>query len=139
MGNKELLSLNFSIACNDYAKALCKKYDFDYDESYWIADEIGGLFEVNDGEYILKLLEIIYIVDNNIDFKTFDAWYTYTLRLSMIDTNIPLPNLKSWCKGCPRKTKEELAELERLHNNVINAKELLQDYIDKDNDELTGE
>lgn len=133
MKNKSLLALNFNIACNDYVKALCKMYDFDYDEAYWIGDEVGGILDINEGEYVFGLLEIIYIVDNNIEYETFDAWYTYTLRLSMIDANIPLPNLKSWCKGCPRKTKEELAELERLHNNVINAKELLQDYIDKDN------
>lgn len=131
MKNKGLLSINFSIACNDYAKALCKKYDFDYDESYWIADEVGGIFEVNDGEYVFGLLEIIYIVDNDIDFETFDAWYTYTLRLSMISENVPLPNLKSWCKGCPIKSEEDICKLEALKAKLQEAEMLIEENVNK--------
>ena len=133
MKNKSLLALNFNIACNDYVKALCKMYDFDYDEAYWIADEVGGILDINEGEYVFGLLEIIYIVDNNIAYEMFDAWYTYTLRLSMIDENIPLPNLSSWCKGCPIKSEEEICKIEALKAKLQEAETLLEESLNKFN------
>ena len=106
-------------------------YDFDYDEAYWIGDEVGGILDINEGEYVFGLLEIIYIVDNNVEYETFDAWYTYTLRLSMIDANIPLPNLKSWCKGCPIKSEEDICKLEALKAKLQEAEMLLEENIDE--------
>ena len=55
MKNKSLLALNFNIACNDYVKALCKKYDFDYDEYY---DENNN----NILSWISLIIFIVFIV-----------------------------------------------------------------------------
>lgn len=49
----------------------------------------------------------------------------------MIDTNIPLPNLKSWCKGCPIKSEKEICELEALKAKLQEAEMLLEENIDK--------
>lgn len=121
-------------ACESYRLEFCKRYKMDIDYVEWDCDL--DFLDVSCGTYILSLSEVRYMVDNNIAWSDFCEWYAYTLTLNLIDDKIATPNLMAWCKGCPRKTKEELAELERLHNNVINAKELLQEYIDKDKDEL---
>jgi len=120
----------YAEACDNYRLEFCKKYQFDIEDAEWECD--FDFLDVNCGTYALTLSEVRYMVDNNILWETFEEWYSYTLRLDMISSEIPTPNLMSWCKGCPRKSKQEIENLETLHENVITAKELFYKSIKQD-------
>lgn len=42
---------NYETACNDYIKELCKRYDWCYEDGWWVSNEIGGTFCTSDIEY----------------------------------------------------------------------------------------
>lgn len=100
----------------------------DFNNYGWVGDEIGGVLCVND-DMFFNFNDIKYCVDYDVADQDLFAWYDYCSRLGMIDRDIPTPNLRNWCWGCPRKTEEEIQELERLHANVEEAKELLRQAI----------
>ena len=108
---KNTLRLNYEKACNDYVKRFIKMYALSSDD-FWVGEEVGGIVCVSD--YFINFLDVVYMVDNNIGWDVFLNWYDYTLELSIkngIKTNkIPIPNLQSWCMGCPRYSEDELDE-----------------------------
>lgn len=106
--------------CEEYRKAFVEYY-FTEDgvkaESWWIAEEPGGVLCVND-DVFFGFDEIRNCVDNEVEYKDLMEWYDYTLRLGLIDDSIPTPNLTSWLKGCPRYSEEQLQEIEKGKRKV---------------------
>ena len=85
------LKKNYEKACNAYVDELCKKYDLDKDDSFWVADQVGGILII--GDLSMSFLDIVYIIDNDVKWETFIDWYDYGLESAKNTIN-----LKNWCK-----------------------------------------
>lgn len=117
----------FETACNAYLKAFCEKHGYDYESCVWI--DMGNIVDIAD--YCVDLNTIRIDIDKEAPEKEFVKWYDYTLRLGMVDHEISTPNFESWLKGCPRRSEEEILELEGLHEQVRLARERLEECVDK--------
>lgn len=119
----------FEIAVDKYIILFCEKYELDYDEASmsWVGGRIGEQCCIAD--YCINFDDIRYMIDNSIKWDIFVRWYDYNLRVSMIDSSISTPNLKSWYKECPRLSESELISLEESKARIDKLKEELQEQI----------
>ena len=128
---EKTLKQRYEELAEEYRKALIKQFypneEVPYDDSYWVADEIGGVLELNEDFFGFDTIR--YIVDNNIQYETWYNWFQYCQSVG--DFGISTPNLKAWCKGCPRLSKEQIDRLVKL-------KQDLQDQVEEDNRFLKG-
>lgn len=114
----------------EYRKALVKKFcpdEMPLSDSYWIGDEIGSVLELHQDFYDYDTIR--YIVDNNVQYDTWEDWYQYCQYVG--DFGIKTPTLKSWCEGCPRLPQESIERLAKM-------KQDLQDQIEEDKHFLKG-
>lgn len=49
----------------------------------------------------------------------------------MISDEITTPNYRSWLRGCPRKSEEEIVALEESHKRVEEARQALMKEIER--------
>ena len=114
---------NYETACNDYIKELCKRYDWCYEDGWWVSNEIGGTFCTSDIEYSLSMNDIKILVDENVDFKIFSEWWDYNLVMSYAIMLYPnndryhMINLYTWLNNYPDNRKisqEELNKIEKI-------------------------
>jgi hypothetical protein len=102
-------------------------------DSSWLSDEPGTIAFINDEVYGFD--DIRYCVDNDVDDDQLFSWYEYTLRIGMIDDNLPKPNLRSWIAGCPRMSEAEIEDLEehkKRRQDIENEfRELIKKYTEK--------
>lgn len=114
---------NYETACNDYIKELCKRYDWCYEDGWWVSNEIGGTFCTSDIEYSLSMNDIKLLVDENVDFKIFGEWWDYNLVMSYAIMLYPnndkyhMINLHTWLNNYPDNKKisqEELNKIEKI-------------------------
>ena len=97
---KRNLRKKFEEVCNGYLLELCNMWELDamaYGD--WIADEVGGTWAYGDNVFI-DFDNIRYCVENNVSYSTYMDWLDYCVWAA--DFGQTVPNLKSWCKGCPR-------------------------------------
>ena len=83
-----------------YRIELCKLWGIGYEDTYWIANDVGGCLDVQ-AYFVLDMDEIRYIVDNRISYETVNEWTDYNVAVSAIKDNLHEINLRSWCDGCP--------------------------------------
>lgn len=107
--HKELLKENYEKACNAYVLALLNMWGLDAHYGYFVGDEVGGVYDYGDGMFTIGMDEIIYCVVNNISKETFYEFQEYNIEAHSL--GFDYINLKSWCKGCPRLSKEQIKEL----------------------------
>jgi hypothetical protein len=121
---KNILKQKYETVVDEYLKEFCTQFEFDYEDAdyYWVAGEVGGIIEL--GDYFLSFETIKTVIDNNIPYETWVGWYDYTLRLHSISTDITVPNLMSYFKGCPVKDEKEIEKLEQAKKNVEYAENL---------------
>lgn len=146
---------NYETACNDYIKELCKRYEWCYEDGWWVSDEIGGIFCVSDIEYSLSMSDIKILVDENVEFKVFSEWWNYNLIISYAIMLYPnndkyhMINLHTWLNNYPDNKKisqEELNKIEKIfwRNNkmegfkqrLVKEQEELKEKTDKLHDFL---
>lgn len=100
---KTILQAMFASVCEGYKDALNKMWDTDGE---WISDDYQT-FEVADCYIGNK--ELRYLVDNEIDWDTFYAWYNYDLTMhygmELGKEEAVVINLDHWCKGFPEELK----------------------------------
>ena len=113
--NKELLKKNFENACNAYTMELCLQWDIDNRNCWWVADEVGGVWEY-DGDVHLNMDEIIYIVENDITIGEVYEWQDYCTKAHEYGFN--LLNLNAWHKGAPRIPQETFNKLDNLKGSL---------------------
>ena len=120
---KRNLKNNYETACNEYIKELCKRYDWCYEDGWWVSNEIGGTFCTSDIEYSLSMNDIKLLVDENVDFKIFSEWWDYNLVMSYAIMLYPnndkyrMINLHTWLNNYPDNKKisqEELNKIEKI-------------------------
>ena len=120
---KRNLKNNYETACNEYIKELCKRYDWSFEDGWWVCNEIGGTFCTSDIEYSLSMNDIKLLVDENVDFKIFSEWWDYNLVMSYAIMLYPnndkyrMINLHIWLNNYPDNKKisqEELNKIEKI-------------------------
>lgn len=114
----------------EYRKALVKKFcpdEMPLSDSYWIDDEIGGVLNLHQDFYDYDTIR--YIVDNDVQYDTWEDWYQYCQEVG--DFGIKTPTLKAWCEGCPRLSQEGIERLTK-------KKQDLQDQIEEEKRLLKG-
>lgn len=112
----------------NYTREFCDRFDFDYADTMdcWI----GGDYNMTEvGDMYISFENIREIIDNDIPYETWEAWYYYTLRLHSISTGIPVPNLINYWSGCPLRSEEEIITLERSKENVRIAQERFEQLL----------
>ena len=135
---------NYETACNDYIKELCKRYDWSFEDGWWVCNEIGGTFCTSDIEYSLSMNDIKLLVDENVDFKIFGEWWDYNLVMSYAIMLYPnndkyrMINLHTWLNNYPDNKKisqEELNKIEKIFWNN-NKMEGFKQRLVKEQEEL---
>ena len=126
MTDKYSLKQQYWNACDAYVFAFCEKHGYNFDDARWVSDRAGGIAEVCD--YFVDMATIMDDIDLDVPEEEFVRWYDYTLELRSIGVQT-LPNFRSWVKGCPRMSEQDIAELRALHQNVINAEKALKEAI----------
>lgn len=125
------LKQKYEAVAQDYRLELIKKFypneEVPYDDSYWVGDEIGGVLELNQDFYDYDTIR--YIVDNNVQYDTWEEWYLYCQGVG--DFGIKTPTLKAWCEGCPRLSQERIERLAKMRQD-------LQDLIEENKYFLKG-
>lgn len=109
---KRNLQTKFEEVVNGYLLELCNMWELDA-KGYgdWVANEIGGTWCYGDSLFI-DYDNIRYCVNNNVTYSTYMDWLDYCVWAA--DFGQSVPNLQSWCKGCPRvdiATQEKLSKM----------------------------
>lgn len=110
------LKEQFISAVNEIISTFCKKHELELD--YHIENEV---FFFNGGDYAFNLGDITYDMFNDLPKDTITEWYDYCFLWSSIDPEHHI-NLKSWHKGCPRRTQEQYEKMLYLHGSIEKAK-----------------
>ena len=94
---KEKLN-NWKEVTNDLAIFFAEKYfkdeEDDTPEYWWIADEVGGRFYVND--YDFSVNDMATAIENNATFDQIDEYYD--LRLESYENGKTIANFKNFIK-----------------------------------------
>ena len=88
---KETIEL-FKFACNSFATAVNKQIFDGYRDWCWIGDEVGGLCDFMDTDF-LSPEEMVRIIENKMTYDEYAEW-----REANIDNNRYI-DLKSWLMG----------------------------------------
>lgn len=62
----------------EYRKRLLAAWDIDYNDSFWIFDQIGNVLIIGDAdnvEYAINFEDARLFLDNGISFEDFESWY----------------------------------------------------------------
>lgn len=128
---EKTLKQRYEELAEEYRKALIKQFypdeEVPYGDSYWVGDEIGGILELNEDFFDFDTIR--YIVDNDVQYDTWEDWYQYCKEVG--DFGISTPTLEEWCKGCKILPQENIERLAKM-------KQDLQDQIEDDELYLKG-
>lgn len=105
---KRNLRSKYEEVCIGYLFELCNMWEIDSRYGYWVSDEIGGVYMFSDDNPI-NMNEIIFAVENDIEYETYISWIEYVCFAN--EFNQTIPNFSSWSKGCPRLSKSEQQKL----------------------------
>ena len=117
--SKRLLQEKFEEVVNGYLLELCNMWELDPANGWFVGDEVGDVWCY--GDYIfIGFDDMRYVVENDVSYETYDEWQEYCLWAK--DFEQVVPNIKSWCMGCPRvdeATKEKLTAMRNELNELI--------------------
>ena len=116
---KRQLKEQWKQACNGYLCELLRMWELDSYYGYWIAEEIGGVYDYG-GSFTIGMDDIIYCVENDVTQQQYMEWQDYIFDAA--EFGFDTPNLRSWMKGCPRtsaETFEHLREIKAMLNKAI--------------------
>lgn len=119
---KRVLKQEYEHVVKSYTVELNNMWGLEPFYCWWVNNEIGGTYCFNDTE-ALNFDEIIFCVENNVDYKTFSEWSEYCIFANEFNQNIP--NLQAWYKGCPRLSAAEQQKLKDIKSDLYAA---INDY-----------
>lgn len=114
--HSDLLQKHYGDICDEYLQTFCRNYGVCYDKDAWVADEKGTIACV--GDLFFDFNDVIkYCVDNDLnDWNEITDWYEYAIYANEIGVSIP--NFKSWHKGCPRLSNEQIDKINELRKDL---------------------
>ena len=83
------------------------------------------MYDYGDGMISINMDDIIYCVKNDVTEDEFMEWSDYCTWAS--EFKQPTPNLKSWMRGCPRCSKEEMEHLSEMRERFDEEIRILQE------------
>lgn len=114
---KEDIIKQFHNACNALAEECNQQLFEGCREWYWIGEEVGGLCDFNDTDFLTPE-EMVLIIEKNVPYEQYAEWRDALLKNS---TEKGYINLKSWLKGCRYEMKKtSLYNIEEALN-VVNS------------------
>ena len=116
----DLLNTNYKFACNDILRAFAREYDVQVTDKDWVGDIVGGIASVNE-EYFMSLEEMLLMLNNNVSWTDFLAWWDYNADCKYFGLNTM--NLQSWIKGAPRYPQEKIEGLKAIHKEITELME----------------
>ena len=118
---KAMLREQWDKACNGYLVELLRMWELDSHYGYWIGDDVGGVYDYGDGMISIGMDDIIYCVENDVEYKECIAWLDYICEAA--EFGFDTPNLKSWCRCCPRTPPEVFERLRDIKADLAKAVE----------------
>jgi len=128
-GIKKDLRQQWEQACNGYLNELLRMWDLHAHYGYWVAEEVGGLYDYA-GEWTISMNDIIYCVEHDVEYHDYQEWSDYCVDAH--EFNLPIPNIKSWMMGCPRTSEENF-------DNLRKAKADLEAAVEEEQERLRNE
>lgn len=113
------LQNKYNAIVNEIVIEFCKKHNFEVD--YNIDQEV--YFFRND--CTLSLSDILFDLFNNLPVGMIEEWHDYMVKWLCVDPKHDI-NLKSWSKGCPRRTDDQYEEILRLKRRIEFAENQLK-------------
>ena len=118
---KAMLREQWEKACNGYLVELLRMWELDAYYGYWIGEEIGGVYDYGGGMFTIGMDDIIYCVENDVEYKECIAWLDYICEAA--EFGFDTPNLRSWHRGCPRTPPEVFERLRGIKADLAKAVE----------------
>lgn len=86
----------YEYCCKEYVWRLCNLWEVHPEEAWWVDDRIGTELCIADAPWGLGMDEIIYIVENKVDFKAFMEWWDFVEKEISNGEHLPRINFRSW-------------------------------------------
>lgn len=119
----ELIS-RYENAVNAIIEEFKKKQELTSNEGYWIGNQIGEVYDFGDA-YTFDFNDVLLDIKENAVKGEIFKWRNYMLRIWQLNNMaggvlLNEINYRSWIKGCPRLTDDELNTIETKWKNLIN-------------------
>lgn len=119
----ELIS-NYENAVNAIIEEFKKKQELTSNDGYWIGNQIGEVYDFGDA-YTFDFNDVLLDIKENAVKGEIFKWRNYMLRIWQLNNMaggvlLNEINYRSWIKGCPRLTEDELNTIEAKWKNLIN-------------------
>lgn len=113
---------NYENAVNAIITAFKEKQDLDTYGGYWIGNQIGEVYDFGDMTFDFR--DILIDLKEDAPKGEIFKWGEYMTRIWSINNmagSILLKdnNYRSWLKGCPRLTEEELNAVEEKWKTLV--------------------
>lgn len=115
---------NYENAVNAIIEEFKKKQELTSNEGYWIGNQIGEVYDFGDA-YTFDFNDVLLDIKENAVKGEIFKWRNYMLRIWQLNNMaggvlLNEINYRSWIKGCPRLTDDELNTIETKWKNLIN-------------------
>lgn len=117
---KQQLKEQWENACNGYVTELLRRWECDSYYGYWVADEVGSVYDYGGGDWTMAMDEVIYCVEHDVTCEQFQEWQEYCCDAA--EFGFDTPKLRSFVRGCPRTSAEtfkHLREIKAMLNDAI--------------------
>ena len=119
------LRKSYEDACNLYLHELCARWELRMCDGYWI-DDVGGIWDSGDGDVIVDMQDIIYIVEHDVTYDVYCDWRRYNADAS--EFGYACLRLKGFCEGERRIPQEAF---DRLHQMKMDFEKTIDEYGEK--------
>lgn len=114
---------NYEDSVNAIIAAFKEKQGIVSTEGYWIGNQIGEVYDFGD-TMTFDFHDVLLDIKENATKGKIIKWRDYTLRIWSINNMaggvlLREMNYKSWLKGCPRLTDEEMDVIENKWKNLV--------------------
>lgn len=115
---------NYENAVNAIIEEFKKKQELTSNDGYWIGNQIGEVYDFGDA-YTFDFNDVLLDIKENAVKGEIFKWRNYMLRIWQLNNMaggvlLNEINYRSWIKGCPRLTEDELNTIEAKWKNLIN-------------------
>jgi hypothetical protein len=118
----ELIS-NYENAVNAIVEEFKKKQELSSNDGYWIANQIGEVYDFGD-TYTFDFNDVLLDIKENAEKGEIFKWRNYMLRIWQLNNMAGGPlfseiNYRNWLRGTPRLTEEELNTIENKWKKLL--------------------
>lgn len=118
----ELIS-NYEKAVNAIVEEFKKKQELTSSDGYWIANQIGEIYDFGD-TYTFDFNDVLLDIKENAEKGEIFKWRNYMLRIWQLNNMaggvlLSEINYRNWLRGGPRLTEDELNTIENKWKKLL--------------------